>query len=395
MNDDFEYYTLKLKTLAPVFVGSGKSISKKEYYYSPENDIIQFFDMNKLMEHMVRLDELDGKDRIFRFEEYMLSEANEQNESKDINLYRFTNDIGLSLQEVNNMTIYRVDNNDCFDSEHSLCEIKCFMRDSQNRAYIPGSTVKGMLRTILLQYLIRKKQNYKPRSYKIDKNGKQKRMKDIVFDEANNAEKDFFNTLKNNVKDGTNDAVNSIMQGIIISDSEFIDNSKFIVCQKKSYVKNQNKSNKINTARECLKAGVEVCFKIKIDNRFFKPKDVSISFEQLFKSMIEEFDSEYKDYYLSEFSHFNSYGSEFRQQFVILGGGSGFFGKNITYTMNGFNEGLRKTAAVMKNNKIDNKYVNEDDEELGISPHTLSTIKIGTNKYHMGLCSVSLEKDKI
>ena len=206
MNDDFEYYTLKLKTLAPVFVGSGKSISKKEYYYSPENDIIQFFDMNKLMEHMVRLDELDGKDRIFRFEEYMLSEANEQNESKDINLYRFTNDIGLSLQEVNNMTIYRVDNNDCFDSEHSLCEIKCFMRDSQNRAYIPGSTVKGMLRTILLQYLIRKKQNYKPRSYKKDKNGKQKSMKDIVFDEANNAEKDFFNTLKNNVKDGTNTA---------------------------------------------------------------------------------------------------------------------------------------------------------------------------------------------
>ena len=44
MNDDFEYYTLKLKTLAPVFVGSGKSISKKEYYYTPKKDIIRFFD---------------------------------------------------------------------------------------------------------------------------------------------------------------------------------------------------------------------------------------------------------------------------------------------------------------------------------------------------------------
>ena len=50
MNDIFEYYTLKLTTLSPVFVGSGQSIGKKEFCLLPKTDKIRFIDMEKLID---------------------------------------------------------------------------------------------------------------------------------------------------------------------------------------------------------------------------------------------------------------------------------------------------------------------------------------------------------
>ena len=54
MNDIFEYYTLKLTTLSPVFVGSGQSIGKKEFCLLPKTDKIRFIDMEKLIDYFVK-----------------------------------------------------------------------------------------------------------------------------------------------------------------------------------------------------------------------------------------------------------------------------------------------------------------------------------------------------
>ena len=48
----YEYYTLKLKTLAPVFIGSGKSVGKKEFCYIPETNRIVFMDMKKIIDYI-------------------------------------------------------------------------------------------------------------------------------------------------------------------------------------------------------------------------------------------------------------------------------------------------------------------------------------------------------
>ena len=48
----YEYYTLKLKTLAPIFIGSGKSVGKKEFCYIPETNRIVFMDMKKIIDYI-------------------------------------------------------------------------------------------------------------------------------------------------------------------------------------------------------------------------------------------------------------------------------------------------------------------------------------------------------
>ena len=390
MNNCFEYYTLKLKTLSPTFVGSGKEVGKKEFCYSPKKDIIRFIDMNQFMEYMINQDDIDSNNRIDKFDSFMLSEN-----EKEVPLNTFMNNIGVKVSDRSAMTIYKVKNNGCFDNEHTLSAISCFMRNKENKAYIPGSSVKGMLRTLLLQHLIRQNR-YKPHSLETDRNGNPKRPDKIIYEQAENAEKELINILPLKNKNGApnlNDAVNSIMKGLIISDSEFIDDSNFIVCKKFDVPKNGIDINKINTARECLKRGAEVEFKIKIDKRYFKPKNISGSFEQLFNEMVAAFDSEYKDYYLDRFTIPNGNKDDFGKPFVILGGGSGFFGKNITYTLNGFQGGLRKTSDALSRNKIGGKNVNPNDYAVGISPHILKETKIGSTYYHMGLCSVSIERD--
>ena len=392
MNNCFEYYTLKLKTRSPVFVGNGKEVGKKEFYYSSKKDIIRFIDMNKLMEYMLKTDMEDGKNRIQKFEDFMI---NKSERDKTVNLYRFIKDIAVDMSAIKAMTIYKVKNNGCFDDEHSLSAISCFMRNKENKAYIPGSSVKGMLRTVLLQYLIREN-NYQPHCMETDKKGNPKPPSKILAEEAENAEKDLINILPLKMRNGRpniNDAVNSIMKGLSISDSEFIDDSNFIVCRKFDIPGTGSCENKMNSVRECLKRGVEVEFKIKIDKRYFKPENIKLSFEQLFNKMVAEFDKEYSEFYLSKFPIPDGNKNDFNDSFVILGGGSGFFGKNITYTMNGFRKGLKKTSDNMKKNKINGKFVNPNDYSVGISPHMLKDTKIGDVYFHLGLCSVSLERE--
>ena len=54
MDNIFEYYTLKLTAKSPVFVGSGQSVSKKEFCYSPKKNKIRFMNMEKVIEYLIQ-----------------------------------------------------------------------------------------------------------------------------------------------------------------------------------------------------------------------------------------------------------------------------------------------------------------------------------------------------
>ena len=392
MNNCFEYYTLKLTTLSPTFVGSGKKVGKKEFCYSQKGDTIEFIDMNKLIELLVKLDAQDDKDRVKQFEEFMMRQTGKAEDT----LYKFMSDVGFQPAQRQAVTIYSVSNNGCFNGDHTLCDISCFMRDGKNRAYIPGSSIKGMIRTMLVQYLIQTSK-YEPHSFATTRNNKPKTIKQILAEEAENAENELLHTLRckltKNGQINVKDAVNSIMKGLIVSDSEFISDSNFIVCMKYD-MRRDGLANKINLARECLRQGVEITFHIKIDKRYFCPKGVNVDFITLFNEMVAAYDSEYCSFYLPYFPMPDGNKKSFESPFVILGGGSGFFGKNITYKLNGFEKGLEKTAELMYPNKINGVYVNPADKDVGISPHVLKDTLLGTTYYHLGICHASVGRSE-
>lgn len=135
--DHLQIFDLTLNVWAPLFVGNGSSYTKKEYMYNTRNGKVSFLDEQKFFSFLVEHDLVD------KYGQFMLSEQS--------NLWAFlTKDCGISDAELKTLTRYQIEVGDALDAEHSLKEIHAFQRDAQGHAYIPGSSIKGALRTAWL-----------------------------------------------------------------------------------------------------------------------------------------------------------------------------------------------------------------------------------------------------
>ena len=70
----------------------------------------------------------------------------------------------------------------------------------------------------------------------------------------------------------------------------------------------------------------------------------------------------------------------------MLGGGAGFFSKSLAYPYLGINDGLKWTSKYL--DAAFNKHKHWQDEELGISPHTLKYGKYMQQLSAFGACEV-------
>ncbi len=184
-NKNLKLYKAKLTTLSPVFIGDGESLGKIQ----TEDEFRQLLETQK---------ELKDKWLNYFLTEKKPSFADFLRHNCNLNPNKKKGD---------------------------------FIK-SAGRYYIPGSSIKGAIRTALLSQLI--------------KEGKNK-------------------------KDAEGFLV-SIMKGLRISDSEFIDanNFNFAYVEAKKIIHDKNEKCFDNVPKEFLSAGVTVNFIITIDKQFFK-----------------------------------------------------------------------------------------------------------------------------
>ena len=383
----YSYYTLELTAKGPVFVGSGQSANKKEFLYMPdkgEAGRIAFVDMDKVLSYISGLDEKFVK----WFEMLLLNDGALKNVSYNgikgsdcltNGLYKFLKMTDTPDEVINSFTEYEIDNDGVFSEERTLCEIKRFMRGADGRIYIPGSSVKGMLRTALIQHLIRNHPD-KNRLFEFRANDSIK----YLSKTGDTIEEQLINTLtlkktRDKKNFDTRSPLNSIMRGLRVSDSAPLPESSLTVCRKIDMNAKIGSCDRI-IARECLRPGTTVSFEISVDTNLFRPYNISVGFAELFGEMVNGFDEEYNAFYLTHFPE----ADELYEPFLFLGGGSGYFSKNIVYTRSGFEKGLEIVSGkIMKKN---------DKEEYGISPHTLKITEYRGRTCQMGLCGVRLKK---
>lgn len=352
-----EQFDLTLTTMGPVFVGCGKTYGKKEYVFLPgrssrvllpkEADFFRF---------------LVDKNLVDKYETYMLGAERD--------LYTFLKmDCRLSDEQIRSVCPYQLAAEDALDANHSLKAINAFMRDAHGRVYVPGSSLKGALRTILLaEKMIGEGQNRQLPSNAGNKNGQW--------------EEPYFHTLKLNKK-RPDDAVNSIMRGILISDSEPIDDSAMMLAGKSDFSVN-GMEKKINLTRECIRPNTDIHFRLTLDHSVLKH---SITAESIMKAIFT-FDDYYMDNYLSCFDQPKNISQDvIFNQFLILGGGAGFFSKTVTYPYCG-NLGLSQVSRLMQRQFRNHKH--EGDENLGISPHTMKYASYRGQVYPYGICWVEI-----
>lgn len=147
MNEYLKHYRMKITALSPIHIGDGTLIGKKEYIQKAYRAPIIIPDLAKMFSDLQRM----HKEKAF--EEYML------------NNYRDSLGKWLEGQKIPDAKIqswkrYELDCGDAFIQTKAgkggtPKGILAFTKDAYGEPYIPGSSLKGMIRTALLCYEVK------------------------------------------------------------------------------------------------------------------------------------------------------------------------------------------------------------------------------------------------
>lgn len=403
----YQHYNMKLTTLSPIFIGDGKKLIKKEYIYDGENKKIIIPDLFKMMDYF-EMYRMNGE-----YEIYMSTKKNE------INLGEWIKNKRGNLKMVSNFTKYVIDfkNADPRDAKgkFDLNEISTFIKDPYGLPYVPGSSIKGMIRTALLCYEIvnndklsnllsqiyEKSKDYdsKPNFYK----------KNMSFS-TSNLEKEVFSTILKE-KPKLPDALRSNMRGLIIGDSRPLKTTDLTLSKKIDYTIGKNE-NLLPIYRESIKPEVDIYFDISIDslvdNTAF-PYSMSNIFEA-----VNLFNQTSNKYFYSIFDRENK-----GENIVYLGGGTGFLSKTMIYPAFADSQvdlkdlykdldiGKDEVQAKYRDEKISKAvevthrifkrtlnekvyYEHNHDIDLldEVSPHTCKCTRYNGKLYNMGICKL-------
>lgn len=351
MESYLKKYKFVFNTVGPVFVGSGQNLKKKEYIFDEKKGRVKIIDVNKMLGFICK-----DKNLMRDYEKLMMSG------DKNDDLQSFFNDHKISEKDYKNWILRECNVKGNFNGE----DINAFVRDGRGEAYIPGSSLKGMFRTVILSYLIR----HADEAYKNEMRARvSEDFSDEHLDEVDKAMSVKF--LHSKLTDSDRkDMVNSIMRGLIISDSKKIAD-KNMALYKKFDMSVKGEGHSLNLVRECVDFKVKIETTITIDTTIFP-----YTKDELFK-MFEEFTQYYKEILEDKFKGCPKHSVSNKRFF--LGGGAGFISKTDLYALFDEKKAIEITGRIL-DSKFQNKEHLSDAKVHGISPRILKCVEIKGNK---------------
>ena len=366
MKDFLEQYEVKLTVRGPVFVGNGREFSKKEYIFLPGRRI-GIVDVERIYRLMRK------KGRIPEFEKFMMGGYSD--------LGRWLENERMKEEVMRTCLAYSLDSGDTTRGQRT--QIMACMKDPLGKPYVPGSTLKGMFRSILAtekllrdasglrQALQREVYQELPRA--------RRRRQYCLSSTASKLEAKIFRTMK---REDTKpeDAVNDRLSGFVVSDSEPIDRSRLVLAQKVER-RTDGTEKTLNLLRESLCPGTEIRFTITVDHSLCPVTKASLL------EAISHFDDAYSDHFLQAYSGFD----RLTPPQVYVGGGTGFVTKTLVYPLMGKKDGIHTTVEIFDKTEVSPRHKHRNDKALGVSPHILKCTRYRGTLLQMGLCDVSMK----
>ena len=367
--DFLKRYKIVVESLAPVFIGSGERISKKEYVFHKYHKKVLIPDLFKLYKGLEELN------LIKEYEKYLLYDGRD--------LFAWFKANKLDKKDYQEWMKYSLDSGDAVFEDRGKKEILLFIKDAYGYPYIPGSSLKGALRTALLTENILKNKNSYNNS-KIDIVQAKYTGRRYLGKEAATIEQQTFNTLKRSNK--WFDAVNDCLAGVHISDSKPMSLSDLVLCQKID-VTVDGKQKSLPILRECIKPQRKIEFNLTIDTHL-----CNYTVDRIISSINSFFEC-HKNVFNKAFGKDQVY----PENSFYLGGGSGYVSKTLTYPLFGKEEGVELASRIIDNTlpfKAKKEHKHYKDVSLGVSPHMLKCTKYKGTLYEMGLCKINITENK-
>lgn len=384
MKNFLKNYEFTLTVKGPVHIGNGKTLSKVDYFFY--KDRIYFPNLHKMFLYIKQMHLIDD------YESFMYSARNDLtywlNRKRIIStVAEKCTDYSVTLSKLPNLKSWK---------------LSTFIKDPYGNPYIPGSSLKGLIRTLLLaKEIVDNPDDYAeirndirrsindPRKniisnlYKASSTiPKAKRLEKIVDEAIKSKLNKASSTLeeiafhKLNCSDNRKNAVNDVFKGLIVSDSQPLSTNDLIVTEKIDYNVVGNEKP-LPLYRESLVPNTQVKFNVTIDTSIF-----NYTIDDILQA-VKLFATDYYTYFSSNFRGIKKPTSNT----VWLGGGAGYVSKTIMYNLFG-DDAYNIVSSVL--NVTQKHHDHGADKDKGVSPVTVKLTKYNNTLCHYGECSLSI-----
>lgn len=379
--EKWEHKTYELTCISPIHIGNGELLKQYEYIFTKDRNQqrIYFLDKAKWMTFLVRHDLID---------DYAQSVF-----SGRMNLYGWLQSqrigsLSAIIREVCNASadVYLVR-----ERQQRVNDISRQVKTPDGVPYIPGSTLKGAIRSAILFHDIRQHpEAYLPFWNRIKaamEAGNRRQMRDL----AQNIERQAFTRLKQQ-KNRPDDALQSVMKGLAISDAMLVGHERDTVILQKydvSSIRREGlKGHPLALFRECIPAGRKFRFSMTLD------KDIARLIGITSLDDVWQWVRDYLAFGLAQEK--GVFGHEYKGEFeeskladIRLGGGTGFLSKTVYYALAPNGEGRTVLANffddVLFTRRNCHHHKTKDDR---LTPRTLKLAWADNDRWILGLAAV-------
>lgn len=379
--EKWEHKTYELTCISPIHIGNGELLKQYEYIFTKDRNQqrIYFLDKAKWMTFLVRHDLID---------DYAQSVF-----SGRMNLYGWLQSqrigsLSAIIREVCNASadVYLVR-----ERQQRVNDISRQVKTPDGVPYIPGSTLKGAIRSVILFHDIRQHpEAYLPFWNRIKaamEAGNRRPMRDL----AQNIERQAFTRLKQQ-KNRPDDALQSVMKGLAVSDAMLVGHERDTVILQKydvSSIRREGlKGHPLALFRECIPAGRKFRFSMTLD------KDIARLIGITSLDDVWQWVRDYLAFGLAQEK--GVFGHEYKGEFeeskladIRLGGGTGFLSKTVYYALAPNGEGRTVLANffddVLFTRRNCHHHKTKDDR---LTPRTLKLAWADNDRWILGLAAV-------
>ena len=379
--EKWEHKTYELTCISPIHIGNGELLKQYEYIFTKDRNQqrIYFLDKAKWMTFLVRHDLID---------DYAQSVF-----SGRMNLYGWLQSqrigsLSAIIREVCNASadVYLVR-----ERQQRVNDISRQVKTPDGVPYIPGSTLKGAIRSAILFHDIRQHpEAYLPFWNRIKaamEAGNRRQMRDL----AQNIERQAFTRLKQQ-KNRPDDALQSVMKGLAVSDAMLVGHERDTVILQKydvSSIRREGlKGHPLALFRECIPAGRKFRFSMTLD------KDIARLIGITSLDDVWQWVRDYLAFGLAQEK--GVFGHEYKGEFeeskladIRLGGGTGFLSKTVYYALATKGEGRTVLANffddVLFTRRNCHHHKTKDDR---LTPRTLKLAWADNDRWILGLAAV-------
>lgn len=382
-------HKMRLKVLSPIFIGgdSGKDLGKLDYAFDRTNKIVYVIDQNKWIKYLIKNKRLED----------FLSAA--ENKSGRIYLFEWLSamwkDGKLKESPRNILPILSKYSYSTADIDtNQMNDIKRFVRGIDDKPYIPGSSIKGAIRTaILSSYLKANKSEFISDYENIDDDIRHSRSyrRDVA-----RTTRDIEGLLSDGkINHNGKNAVIKGMSGLSISDSSSFGSDKIALRKKVDivYSVDGNGENTISVFREYAMPGTEVDFSIRIDPLYFQYVKGVEALDDILKALGTNFITLYGNktgikatapgiynYLPKDALTGNNNG------LMFIGGGAGYHTKTYTAALAPDREKAMETTRQLLDKSFHGKKHHADRP---IAPRTVKVASVEGSDMVIGMCRIS------